>query len=76
MVDLARRACAVEGGLPLEVGKKLVEDGFLRLRLAATARRTTPGAPALDIGAIFSAVLVRDLGDALRTDLITRTTRE
>eukprot|EP00965_Chrysotila_dentata_P019559 649710-Pleurochrysis_carterae.AAC.1 len=45
MVDLARRACAVEGDLLLDVGKKLVEDGLLRLRLAAAARRTTPGRP-------------------------------
>eukprot|EP00965_Chrysotila_dentata_P099646 3293936-Pleurochrysis_carterae.AAC.1 len=53
MVELARRACPTKGGLPLETGKKLIEDGFQWLRLAAAARRTTPGAPALDIGAAF-----------------------
>eukprot|EP00965_Chrysotila_dentata_P071184 2352247-Pleurochrysis_carterae.AAC.1 len=53
LVELARRACPAEGGLPLEVlGKKLIEDVLLRLlRLAAAAQRTTPGAATLDIGA-------------------------
>eukprot|EP00965_Chrysotila_dentata_P161260 5325083-Pleurochrysis_carterae.AAC.1 len=53
MVELARRTCPTEGGLPLKTGKQLIEDGFLRLRLAAAARRSMPGAPALDIGASF-----------------------
>eukprot|EP00965_Chrysotila_dentata_P044625 1483214-Pleurochrysis_carterae.AAC.1 len=35
-----------------------------------------PGAPPLDIGAIFRGVIDKDLSDALRTDLIARTTRE
>eukprot|EP00965_Chrysotila_dentata_P000050 1643-Pleurochrysis_carterae.AAC.1 len=52
MVDLARRACVAEGGgIPLERGRKLIGEGFRRLRRMAALKRTRLGEPPLDIGA-------------------------
>eukprot|EP00965_Chrysotila_dentata_P051556 1710356-Pleurochrysis_carterae.AAC.1 len=76
MVDLARRACAAEGGgLPLERVKGLIAEGFRRLRRLASARkRTRAGEPPLDIGETFKVVAVRDFEQAQRAALVVRVT--
>eukprot|EP00965_Chrysotila_dentata_P136679 4520218-Pleurochrysis_carterae.AAC.1 len=70
MVDLARRACAAEGGgLPLERGKGLITEGFRRLRRLATRKRTQAGEPPLDIGEIFRVVAAKDFEQAQQAAL-------
>eukprot|EP00965_Chrysotila_dentata_P181299 5984429-Pleurochrysis_carterae.AAC.1 len=75
MVDLARRACAAEGGgLPLEQGKGLIDKGFRRLGRLAARKRTRAGEPSLDIGEIFRVVAVRDFEQAQQAALVVRVT--
>eukprot|EP00965_Chrysotila_dentata_P225344 6194699-Pleurochrysis_carterae.AAC.1 len=73
MAELTRRACVAEGGgIPLETGKKLLGEGFRRLRRLAALKRTRSGEPPSDIGAVFARVISHDYKDALRTDLVVR----
>eukprot|EP00965_Chrysotila_dentata_P062311 2064796-Pleurochrysis_carterae.AAC.1 len=52
LVELAQLACGADEHLPLKQGLDLFGDVFLRLRHEAEMRRTRPGWPRLDIGAI------------------------
>eukprot|EP00965_Chrysotila_dentata_P031902 1063797-Pleurochrysis_carterae.AAC.1 len=50
--QLARQACAGDGSLDHERGKRLLEEVFRRLSRAAGRRRCRGGAATLDVGAI------------------------
>eukprot|EP00965_Chrysotila_dentata_P023669 784412-Pleurochrysis_carterae.AAC.1 len=72
MGGLARLACVAGGSLPVAKGVLLFDELFRRIQRAAVRRRTRRGAAPLDIGALVRKVVVDDLKEAKRTDLVAR----
>eukprot|EP00965_Chrysotila_dentata_P060578 2007430-Pleurochrysis_carterae.AAC.1 len=57
LVELAQLACGADDLLPLAKGLPLFEDAFRCIRYEAEMRRTRPGRPLLDMGAIVRQVI-------------------
>eukprot|EP00965_Chrysotila_dentata_P168233 5555721-Pleurochrysis_carterae.AAC.1 len=68
LVELAQLACGPDELLPLDRGLALFKDVFQRLRHEGEMRRTRPGWPRIDIGAIMRRTIERDFADAQRVD--------
>eukprot|EP00965_Chrysotila_dentata_P088602 2925978-Pleurochrysis_carterae.AAC.1 len=72
LVELAQLACGPDELLPLDKGLALFRDVFQRLRHEGEMRRTRPGWPRLDIGAVVRRTIERDFADAQRLDQVAR----